>query len=759
MFDRGLSNKIDDLIKEKFPIIYDYNFDGIVLLYGGTVRNLIMDENINDFDFVILTQAECQILDFIRKFKLKYYKNEGNGYKILFNGFTIDMISKNDLLDVVVYDCDALFYDIYKHMFISCGAINAFKKRVVTEINSQEEPLYSNKKRLKKIIEFIKHISKSNKKVKVKQNKILWEYKIWKKRFKIYINKILTCGFVKCFRFLENCKKEFILILILGFIIVLLSMITPALSGKIVEGIFKGNNKLVICMAFEILLLNIMSTILSFFFSKLYLVIEKRMTFNIRKKITECILNFELDSFNNNRGIFIDKISNDPKQIAMVFNNIKDMLVKGLGNIVVLFYIFYLNYLIGIVLLFFMVTIFVIKMIGVKKKRKYINVYFNEHEKCTSLLGEMINGVSEIKGLNLKNNYMKIANSSFESIGENEFKGIYYQKLYNKIAKLIEYVASGIVLLLGLYLVDNSVLDASSLVVIYMYNAYIFTFLERLGLLMNLSSDLDISCNRIFGLIDGNIYNSDCYGHLYKENCVGNIEFSNVKFKYHYKNNYVLKDCTFSVKSGENLAIVGKSGSGKTTILNLLSRLYDVQDGCVKIDDVDIREYSEKFIRENISIISQSPYLFDMSIKDNLRLVKENITDEEIVDVCKMVCMDEYIQSLPNKYDTIIGEGGVELSGGQKQRLGLARALIKNTKIILLDEITSALDNDTGTVIKKMIKNIGKGRTIIIVTHELSMIKDCSRILVLDNGKIVNDGKHSELLRTSDIYNKLYKIK
>ena len=148
-----------------------------------------------------------------------------------------------------------------------------------------------------------------------------------------------------------------------------------------------------------------------------------------------------------------------------------------------------------------------------------------------------------------------------------------------------------------------------------------------------------------------------------------------------------------------------------------------------------------------------------MSIKDNFRLVKEDITDKEIKKVCKLVYLDKFIESLPNKYDTIIGEGGVKLSGGQKQRLGIARALIKDTKIILLDEITSALDNETSSVVKKVIKNISKNHTIIIVTHELSIIEDNTRVLLLDKGKIVSDGVHSDLLTSNSDYKKLYKIK
>ena len=292
-----------------------------------------------------------------------------------------------------------------------------------------------------------------------------------------------------------------------------------------------------------------------------------------------------------------------------------------------------------------------------------------------------------------------------------------------------------------------------------MYNTSVFAFVDKLGVLANLFSDLNISCRRIFNLLEGTLYTKEAFGDKYKKKCDGKIEFKNVKFKYDYKGDYILDDCSFDVEPNELVALIGKSGEGKTTILNLLGRLYDIDEGYIRIDGLEINKYSEDFIRENISIISQNPYLFDMSIKDNLKLVKENISDEEIKEVCKLVCLDEYIESLPDKYDTVIGEGGVKLSGGQKQRLGIARALIKNTKIILLDEITSSLDNETGTTIKKVIQNIRKNHTIIMVTHELSMIKDCSKIIVLKDGKIAAEGSHDELINKNKEYTKLYKMK
>jgi len=209
------------------------------------------------------------------------------------------------------------------------------------------------------------------------------------------------------------------------------------------------------------------------------------------------------------------------------------------------------------------------------------------------------------------------------------------------------------------------------------------------------------------------------------------------------------------IDSGQTYGIVGKSGSGKTTIFNLVNKLYNINSGNILIDGKDIKDLSEKSIRGNITIISQNPYIFNMSIKDNLKLVKDDVTDEEIVNACKLACLDDYICTLPDKYDTVVGEGGVNLSGGQRQRLAIARALVQNTKIILFDEATSALDNETQSKIQKAIDNLKGNYTIIIIAHRLSTIVNCDKIFILEDGKISDSGTHKILIKTNEYYKKL----
>ena len=265
-----------------------------------------------------------------------------------------------------------------------------------------------------------------------------------------------------------------------------------------------------------------------------------------------------------------------------------------------------------------------------------------------------------------------------------------------------------------------------------------------------------VSLNRLDEIINNRLYEDEAYGNIDLKNNEGVIRFNNVSFKYRPDEDYALKNLNLNLDTNKKIAIVGRSGNGKSTLFNLLLRYFDVSSGSITIDGIDIKNLSEESLRNNISIIRQSPFLFNLSIIDNFKIVKEDITLDEIRKYCKEAYIDDYIMSLPKKYDTVIGEGGINLSGGQKQRLAIARTLMRNTKIILFDEATSALDNESQEYIKKTIDSLVKNHTIIIVAHRLSTIMDADIIHVIDKGKLAGSGTHSELLESNKIYKKLY---
>ena len=265
-----------------------------------------------------------------------------------------------------------------------------------------------------------------------------------------------------------------------------------------------------------------------------------------------------------------------------------------------------------------------------------------------------------------------------------------------------------------------------------------------------------VSLKRIDDILSNRVYQDEKFGKVNLKKPKGVIEFKDVSFRYREDEEYTLKNFNLTIEPNKKVAIVGRSGNGKSTIFNLLLRYFDSTEGDIFVDGNNIKDLTEKSLRSNISIIRQTPFLFNLSIMDNFRIVKKNITLKEVREVCKRAYIDDYIMSLPHKYETIIGEGGVNLSGGQKQRIAIARTLLINTKIILFDEATSALDNESQEYIKKTIDDLTKDHTIIIVAHRLSTIVDADIINVVDKGRLAASGTHKELLKKSETYRTLY---
>ena len=300
-------------------------------------------------------------------------------------------------------------------------------------------------------------------------------------------------------------------------------------------------------------------------------------------------------------------------------------------------------------------------------------------------------------------------------------------------------------------LTKNDLLTASNFVILYMYKTKIKYVFDYFVSMMESIKSFNLSANRVYEIIDGEKFSKEKFGGTNLNHINGDFEFRNVSFAYK-ENKEILHNISFSVKANTTVAFVGKSGSGKSTIFSLLSKLYNVPDNKIFIDGIDINTLTKDAIRNNISVITQNPYIFNLSIRDNLLLVKEKVSDKEMIKACKTACLHDFIMSLPDGYDTIVGEGGVTLSGGERQRLAIARALIKKTEIILFDEATSALDNESERWIQHSLEELAKNRTTITIAHRLSTIRNADEILVVADTGIVERGTHEELLAMNGIY-------
>ena len=286
---------------------------------------------------------------------------------------------------------------------------------------------------------------------------------------------------------------------------------------------------------------------------------------------------------------------------------------------------------------------------------------------------------------------------------------------------------------------------------------YSFQIFEPFKMLAQIFADLksaQASAERVFQIL----YEEDeiIEGLETDINFDGNIKFENVSFHYFDDDKLVLKDFNFEIKNGQSVAFIGSTGSGKSTIVNLICKFYDPTSGDIFLDGINYKNIDKTCLYNNLGYVLQQPQLFSISIKENIKFGNENATDEEIMEICNLLGIDEFISKLPNGIDTVIGESGYNISSGQKQLISFARALIKNPKLLILDEATSSIDTETEKFIQNKMKDILSGKTSIIVAHRLSTIKHCDKIVLIEKGNILEQGTHTELLDKKGIYYKMY---
>ena len=480
----------------------------------------------------------------------------------------------------------------------------------------------------------------------------------------------------------------------------------------------------------------------------------KNLQMRLGKEILKISQN---DMDRNSSGMFIQRILNDTEKMSdfISWGGLEN-LRQILGNVGALLATFVINKQVFLYYLFVSVVLTILNIERTKKHGKKDIQFRNKTETVSSLTSELVRGIRDIKMLNAKDSFIVKLDENITEQNQKRFEMSKISMTYKYIIQTLKAVFELRLVFLLVHLVKNNTISISIAIALFNYKSGIMTIvMEKVSALLDLTKSFNISCNRVFSILDDKTFEKEKFGHKHLNKVDGNFEFRNVSFGYN-ENEKVLDNLNFKVNAGEMIGFVGKSGSGKTTIFNLLCKMYNIQSGEILIENQNINTLDEDSIRGNITIISQNPYIFNLSIRDNLKLVKDDLTEEEMIEACKVACLDDFIESLPNKYDTVVGEAGVILSGGQKQRLAIARAFVQKTKIILFDEATSALDNETQAEIQKAISNLKDSYTILIIAHRLSTIVNCDKIMVLENGQINDQGTHEELLNRNDTYHTLY---
>ena len=556
-------------------------------------------------------------------------------------------------------------------------------------------------------------------------------------------------------KYLLKVKKLMILLILIYIMISLVSIFNPIVSAKLLTSLTELNINQTYKFGTLFFLVSFMTVIFNKLAVKVLSYIEERLLYEIRCDMIERLMNYKIKNFDNSfSGEFLNRIKNDPQDIVSVFSIVQYNIFNIVTEFFMLIYVFYLNFLLGIIYFIGIIFIYFYEKYSYIKLEKLQNNLKNQMDKNDSTITEIIRGIKDIKLLGISNKIKNNTMKSFEEQVKNNARiNIFQNNIYNNV-EMCKVVITAMIILVGVFLINNNLLTLSTFLIIFLYRVDIFSLIFSYTSLKEYLVRYKVARNRIRELFDENKYPIQKYGDIDLKNINGIIEFKNVTFSYDNKRK-VLDNISFKIDKCEDVAIVGKSGSGKSTIFNLLTKCYDNYQGTIFIDGVDIRDLSYSSITNNISIINQNPYLFNLTIKENLKLLDRNITDKEMIVACKIANIHEDIIKLPNKYNTLLGEGGLNLSGGQKQRLAIARALLKRSKILLFDEATSSLDNITQKNVQTAIKNISKDCTIVTIAHRFSTIIDVNKIIVLKDGKKVIEGKHEDLLN-NDYYNNLY---
>jgi ABC-type multidrug transport system fused ATPase/permease subunit len=554
----------------------------------------------------------------------------------------------------------------------------------------------------------------------------------------------------------KRARKSFIGFAIAIAVLSIIGAIVPIFAAQIIIDLSSSNFTQLINISIIIFTFEMLRNILRFFTNKFSQIFYRETLIDIQIAIAKETIKIESSIIDNSTsGVFIDRLTKDANEIAMIFNSLNRFLIDILVNIGVLFAVLIISREMFLFFVIALLILFTFKIMRAKVFYDRDKVSREFYEKNTGLASELVRGIKDIKVLNATEVFTKKVLEKVKISNEMRYKLSAIARNYDLVTTSIQNLISLIFIIYGIYLTNNGYINVASFIILYMYQNRIYNLLESFAIIVEELKKFDVAASRTFEIIDSEKYKKEVFGTKSLKNIKGNFEFKDVSFGYN-SNTKIFDNLSFKINANETVAFVGKSGVGKTTIFSLITKLYNVDSGSITIDSVDINELDCESIRGNISIITQNPYIFNFSVKDNLSLVKEDMTDKEMIAACKLACIHDFIMTLPDKYDSVVGEGGILLSGGQRQRLAIARALIKKSEIILFDEATSALDNETQQNIQEAINNMKKKNTILIIAHRLSTIINSDRIIVLDEGKIVAEGTHLELLKTNIVYRHLY---
>ena len=555
-------------------------------------------------------------------------------------------------------------------------------------------------------------------------------------------------------------KIEYKKLYMLMFVVVIsgiLQAVVP-LSIKLLTDDFitKQNLKGFIIAGIGFFSLVIISTLAIYSFYVFGGKLEYQVSKEIRKSVFERIEKFSLTNIKKyETGELISRLTSDVQKLSEVFSwGVIDACHSIIVLLISISIMLYLSYTLTLMLFLILPAIYIVTVIFQKNILKFQRKVRDYNSKIIRSYTESLSYIKTIKALGIEDKKKKEFKAYNEKYRKYNLLSILISAIFVPTVMFVASIGVGFAFNFSSISVMRNVMTYGAFLSFLTYSFQIFEPFKMLAQIFTDLKSAQASAERVFQIL----YEED---EILEEeesdlDFEGNIQFENVSFHYFDDDKLILKDFNFEIKNGESVAFIGSTGSGKSTIVNLICKFYNPTSGGIYLDGINYRNIDKTCLYNNLGYVLQQPQLFSISIKENIKFGNENATDEEILKVCNLLGIDEFISKLPNGIDTVIGETGYNISGGQKQLISFARALIKNPKLLVLDEATSSIDTETEKIIQNKMKDILKGKTSIIVAHRLSTIKHCDKIVLIENGNILEQGTHLELLDKKGIYYKMY---
>lgn len=563
----------------------------------------------------------------------------------------------------------------------------------------------------------------------------------------------------KLLSYVKEFKRDSIVTPVYIALEVAMEIAIPLLMGWIIDnGVEKGNMKYVLTIGAIMVVVSIFSLAFGVLAGKYAARASAGFARNLRKGMYDKIQSYSFSNIDKfSTAGLVTRLTTDVTNVQNAYQMALRMFARPpLMMISALVMSFYLNAKLALIFVGAIIFLGLALLFVMTSAHPHFKNVFKKYDDLNASVQENLTGIRAVKAYVREGYETSKFYKASKSIYDNFMKA---EKIIIFMSPLMQFTMNTSILLLswvGAKLIVAKSMSTGELMSFFTYTTNILMSLMMLSMVLLMTVIAKSSADRIVEVIDEESDLSNCNKPIYEVRD-GSISFSDVNFSYSKKeDNPVLEDINIEIKSGETVGIIGGTGSGKSTLVQLIPRLYDVIQGSIKVGGIDVREYDIETLRNEVSMVLQKNVLFSGTIKENLRWGNKQATDEEIIAACKQAHADEFIESFPEKYDTYIEQGGTNVSGGQKQRLCIARALLKKPKILILDDSTSAVDTKTDALIRKAFKESIPDTTKLIIAQRISSVQEADKIIVLNDGKIDGIGTHDELLSSNAIYNEVY---